>query len=149
MTVESTVEDGPTVVVTSPSEQAHVEAERTFDVPRRWALPRLEGVGGVARVEAARQFTQTATYLDTIELDLLKAKHTLRRRVGGHDAGWHLKKPRDDGSRLEMAQPLGSSAVKVPESFRAELSAIASPRALVRVATLRTRRTERRLFGAG
>lgn len=147
MTVESTVEDGPTVAVTSPSEQAHVEAERTFDVPRRWALPWLEGVGGVTRVEAARQFTQTATYLDTIELDLLKAKHTLRRRVGGHDAGWHLKKPRDDGSRLEMAQPLGSSAVKVPESFRAELSAIASPRALVRVATLRTRRTERRLFG--
>ena len=57
-----------------PAEQAHVEAERTFDVPRRWALPRLEGVGGVARVEAARQFTQTATYLDTIELDLLQGQ---------------------------------------------------------------------------
>ncbi len=41
-----------------------------------------EGVNGVARVEAARQFTQTATYLDTLELDLLQAKRTLRRRVG-------------------------------------------------------------------
>ncbi len=148
MTVDSTVADEPTVDVSGPSEQAHVEAERTFDVPRRWTLPRLEGVGGVARVDAARQFTQTATYLDTLDLDLLQAKRTLRRRVGGHDAGWHLKKPREDGSRLEMTQPLGSSAVRVPEAFRAELSDIAAPVALLRVATLRTRRTERRLWDA-
>lgn len=136
------------VVDAPPAEQGHVETERKFDVPRRWTLPKLEGVGAVAKVEASRRFTQTATYLDTLDLDLLHAKHTLRRRVGGHDAGWHLKKPLPDGSRLELAQPLTSSAVRVPPGLRSELADIAGQKPLLPVAALRTVRTERRLLDA-
>ncbi|MGV1009542.1 MAG: CHAD domain-containing protein [Dermatophilaceae bacterium] len=158
MTAEPRLDEVPAASVTpgtthetqaprDAEQQEHVEMERTFDVPRRWTSPRLDAVVGVARVDSRPAFTQTAAYLDTIGLDLLRAKHTLRRRVGGHDAGWHLKKPRDDGSRLEMAQPLGSSATRVPEPFRGELADIARPKPLVRVASLRTRRIERALVG--
>ncbi len=123
----------------------HVEAERTFTVPDGWAFPSLKGVGAVARAKRAKRFSQTATYFDTLDLDLLRARRTLRRRVGGHDAGWHLKTPRPDGSRLELGEPLGSSAVRIPRPFLDELADIAASKALVPVAVLRTDRTERAL----
>ncbi len=75
------------------------EIERKFEVPRRWACPSLAGVEAVARVEGPKRFVQTATYLDTPHLQLLRAKRTLRRRVGGIDAGWHLKLPKSADAR--------------------------------------------------
>ncbi len=122
-----------------------IETELTFEVPRRWSLPALAGVGGVAVVESARRISHTATYLDTINLDLLRNKNTLRRRVGGHDAGWHLKQPRGSDSRLEIREGLGRPGM-VPVSLRAAVSGLTGGQALVPVAVLRNRRLERQLL---
>ncbi len=129
------------------AQDRQVETERKFDVPRRWSLPWLVGVGGVANVEAPLRFSQTATYLDTPDLALLRAKRTLRRRTGGTDAGWHLKQPRSGDERLEIREPLGRSSLRVPPSLRAEVAEVLGNGPLVPIAVLRTRRTERRLMG--
>ena len=49
----------------------------------------------------------SATYWDTADLRLLRSRLTLRRRVGGDDAGWHLKLPAGADSRDEVRRPLG------------------------------------------
>lgn len=124
------------------------ETERTFEVPRRWSCPSTVGTGGVTRVEGPRRFTQTATYLDTPALTLLRHRRTLRRRVGGIDAGWHLKLPRSGDTRTEMHEPLGNSAARVPVSLRAAVTDIIGSEPVVPVAILRTRRTRRELLDA-
>lgn len=130
--------------------QEHLETERTLEVPTHWSFPRLAGVGRVTTVGAPRRMTQTATYLDTPGLDLLAHKHTLRRRTGGTDAGWHLKKPRKGDARLELGAPLGRGTSVVPSDLRDEVADIIGRRALVPVTVLRTRRTRRQLLdGAG
>ena len=125
--------------------QTSEETERKFEVPRRWTCPAVVGVGQVARVDGPKRFVQTATYLDTPRLDLLRAKRTLRRRVGGIDAGWHLKLPQDGDTRTEVHEPLGS-AVKVPPSLRALVTDVIGTAALVPVCLLRTRRARRELL---
>ena len=121
------------------------ETERTFEVPRRWTCPALLGVGAVARVEGPKRFVQTATYLDTPDLALLRAKRTLRRRVGGIDAGWHLKLPKSGETRTEVQVPLGS-AVRVPAALRELVADVIGTAALVPVSILRTRRSRRELL---
>lgn len=131
------------------AQERQVETERKYDVPRRWSFPPLAGPGGVvgvASVEPPNRFSQTATYLDTPDLTLLRAKRTLRRRTGGSDAGWHLKQPRGGDQRLEIREPLGRSSLRVPASLRAEVAEVVDKGALVPIAVLRTRRTERRLL---
>ncbi|MBK7720938.1 MAG: CYTH and CHAD domain-containing protein [Austwickia sp.] len=130
------------------AQDRQVETERKFDVPRRWSFPPMTAVADVAVVEPPKRFTQTATYLDTPELTLLRAKRTLRRRTGGSDAGWHLKQPRSGDERLEIREPLGRSSARVPAALRAEVAQVLGNRPLVPIAVLRTRRTERRLLAA-
>ncbi|MBW3085148.1 hypothetical protein KEM60_01345 [Austwickia sp. TVS 96-490-7B] len=124
------------------------EIERTFDVPDGWTCPAFTGVGAVAAVGAARRFTQTATYLDTPDLALLQARRTLRRRVGGLDAGWHLKMPPVGDSRTEVHAPLGSSAARVPAELRARVADVVGKDPLLPVTLLKTRRTRRELLNA-
>lgn len=71
----------------------HREVERKFRVDPDFSLPELIGVDGVARVEAHEPLGLSATYYDTDDLALIRWHTTLRRRVGGHDDGWHLKLP--------------------------------------------------------
>lgn len=123
------------------------ETERKFEVPRRWSCPSLPGTGAVTRVEGPRRFTQTATYLDTPDLALLRAKRTLRRRVGGIDAGWHLKLPGGGDTRTEVHEPL-ASPVRVPASLRELVADVIGTSALVPVAILRTQRVRRELRDA-
>jgi CHAD domain-containing protein len=102
--------DGPVVVA---------EIERKFEVGEGFVVPEvsdLPGVGGVA--EPASQHLD-ATYFDTADLRLEANELTLRRRTGGDDAGWHLKRPRSGGDRDEIREPLGRSAEAVPASLRA------------------------------
>ncbi|WP_242418751.1 CYTH domain-containing protein, partial [Frankia sp. CpI1-P] len=42
---------------------------------------------------APRTVTLDAVYYDSDDLRLARNQITLRRRTGGHDAGWHLKLP--------------------------------------------------------
>lgn len=135
-------------VPANPEVEIGVETEIKLDVPRRWTMPRLEGVGRVASVDAPQRLMQSATYLDTLSLDLLRNKHTLRRRTGGTDAGWHLKTPGDGYGRVEHRLPLGRSAAIVPAELHALTASIIGGTALVPVAQLRTRRTRRTLCDA-
>lgn len=122
--------------------EVEVETELKFDAPRRWSMPRLDRVAGIAAVEAPQRLTQTATYLDTLDLDLLRGRHTLRRRTGGTDAGWHLKTPGDGAGRVEHRLPLGRVSI-VPSELRDLVADLVGDSALVPVAQLRTRRTRR------
>ncbi|WP_328465279.1 CYTH and CHAD domain-containing protein [Actinoplanes sp. NBC_00393] len=77
------------------------ETERKYDVPETFELPELAGAAGIAGVGDAEIHDLDATYFDTADLRLMKNRRTLRRRTGGHDAGWHLKTPGDGSGRTE------------------------------------------------
>lgn len=96
-----------------------IEVERKFVVDADFVLPPLPEVpgwptgwsvadGGVVLLEA--------TYYDTADLRLARARITLRRRTGGKDAGWHLK-IQDGKEREEIHAPLGSAKETVPRAL--------------------------------
>lgn len=100
---------------------AHVEIESKFDVTADTAAPDL-ALGGELSADEPRVMTMSATYYDTADLRLTRAKITLRRRTGGKDAGWHVKLPSvtsggESSARLEIAFPLGEGT-EVPEEVR-------------------------------
>lgn len=93
-------------------------------------------------------FGLVADYVDTLELALIRSDHTLRRRVGGGDEGWHLKGPKREESRVEVHLPLtaGRSAALVPWQLRAQVADVVGLDALVPVARLVTERTEHQIL---
>ncbi|GAA1173736.1 CYTH and CHAD domain-containing protein [Ornithinimicrobium humiphilum] len=97
-----------------------VETELKFALGRQDPLP---SPGDLARTGPVRAHALRAVYLDTRDLLLVRHRITLRRREGGTDAGWHLKLPRPDGSRLEVHAPLvdGPGRTRVPAELVAEL----------------------------
>lgn len=132
-----------------------LETEVKFDIAQGRALPAL---GGLATVGEAREHRMRAVYLDTQDLLLIRHRITLRRREGGGDAGWHLKLPREDGSRLEIHAPLveGPGRFTVPGEFRTELATALGEAwpsgpaaALLPTAILRTHRVELDLLDDG
>ncbi len=70
-----------------------IETERKYEADAAARLPELTGLPTVAAQSEADEFRLDAEYFDTADLRLLRAGITLRRRRGGHDAGWHLKLP--------------------------------------------------------
>lgn len=116
------------------------EIERKFDVPVGFVVPDLTDVPGVVRVAPPVQQELDATYFDTPDLRLVANKITLRRRTGGDDAGWHLKRPRVDGDRDELHAPLGRATKTVPVSLLTPVSVHlrgVKPGPVVRLATAR------------
>lgn len=96
--------------------QHHVEIERSYDAPADASPPDLTGVDGIARTVTETTRHLEATYLDTADLALARARITLRRRVGGKDDGWHLKLPGDGAdTRHEVQAPL---ADELPDVIR-------------------------------
>ena len=126
---------------------SHVETEDKYDVDESAQLPALEGLPGVATVEGPVEHDLEATYFDTADLALARARITLRRRTGGHDAGWHLKL-QSDGSRLEIGAPLGRSTRTPPKALRDTVRGWTRDLPLAPVVTLRTHRTATRLLDA-
>ncbi|XVX20019.1 CHAD domain-containing protein [Actinomycetota bacterium] len=118
-----------------------VEHERKFAVDAEQDLPDLTGIVALGE---QRRHELTATYLDTVDLALIRAKVTLRRRTGGADEGWHLKLPREDGTRLEVHAPLtqGVTPARVPSGHRAAVAEIVERAPLVPAAVLETVRIE-------
>ncbi|WP_187645920.1 CYTH and CHAD domain-containing protein [Actinoplanes teichomyceticus] len=123
------------------------ETERKYDVPDTFELPDLTGAAGIARVDGAETHDLDATYFDTDDLRLMRNRRTLRRRSGGHDAGWHLKTPGDGDGRREHRMPGDSD--DVPDELRALVRAIVRRRPLTPVARLHTHRVETPLRDAG
>ncbi|WP_225752816.1 CYTH and CHAD domain-containing protein [Actinotalea sp. Marseille-Q4924] len=121
-----------------------VEREIKLDVPDGVDLPALGGLPGVAEVRP-EVIDHEAVYFDTADLRLLRNRITLRRRSGGPDEGWHLKRPLPDGDRSETRLPLGRSTRTVPAELRRQVQVHVRTGTLVPVATLRTRREVHRL----
>jgi CHAD domain-containing protein len=118
----------------------HLEIERKLDVDQSFALPDLGGIDGVATVDDPVAHDLEATYHDTADLRLARARITLRRRTGGTDAGWHLKLPATDGARRELHQPLGRAVRKPPRGLLGPVTGVLRGAPLGPVATLQTRR---------
>ncbi len=124
-------------------------------------LPDLADLPGVASVDSPDQQHLSATYLDTVDLRLVRAGITLRRRTGGIDSGWHLKLPRPlppvtqahrgsgpapELSRDELRMPLDSSAGPMaPVELVDLVQGWTRGTPLIEVATLDTERTAHRL----
>jgi inorganic triphosphatase YgiF len=127
----------------------HLETELKFEVGLDFVLPDLGGLSGGGAVTAPDAALLVASYFDTADLRLAKARITLRRRTGGGDAGWHLKLPVTAGTRRELQVPLGDDAAAVPPQLASQVSAWVRDEPLQVVAVLETRRTVRRLTSAG
>ena len=125
-----------------PRPRSSIEIEQKYEVPAGFALPDLTGLPGLATVDPAVVHQLEATYFDTVDLRLLTARRTLRRRTGGVDAGWHLKEPtRSAGAREELTLPLGRAVRTVPAALRDAVAVHARGRDLAPIARLSTDRT--------
>ena len=119
--------------------RGHLEVETKYDVGDGFAVPDLTGLDGVATVDAPVEHELEAVYFDTVDLRLLRARVTMRRRTGGGDAGWHLKLPAG-AARRELHAPLGRATTKVPKALREPVAGVLRGGSPSPVATLRTRR---------
>jgi CHAD domain-containing protein len=125
------------------------ERERKYEIVAGSGVPRLVGVGGVETQDDPVEHVLDASYYDTETFRLARGGITLRRRVGGTDAGWHLKLPVSADERQELQLPLGGDPHKVPGRLRRLVRAYTLGEKLVPIAHLRTDRFAHRLAGAG
>lgn len=144
----------------------HLEIEQKFDVDPDFERPDFTAVTAGVAAAAPVLHHLSATYFDTADGRLQAAKITLRRRVGGTDAGWHLKLPAggrlpDDArlpdgvsARREVHEPLdadgadGASAQVVPGRLASLVAEVTDGLPLAPIATLVTERTVVTLAGA-
>ena len=120
-----------------------VEIERKYALAADQELPSLAGVvleGPVA------EHHLVATYYDTPDFRLTRARQVVRHRTGGTDAGWHLKLPGESADvRYEVHAP--SDSPRVPPALRAQVADTLAGAPLFPVAVLRTHRREQQLLG--
>ena len=126
----------------------HLETEQKYDAAADFILPDLNGLEGRAKATGRQRYYLSATYFDTEELDLIKNRITLRRRVGGPDEGWHLKLPVRKDTRQEVRTPLSEGDTgTVPARLAAQVKDITAGRPLHPIAILDTERTVVTLTG--
>ncbi|GHG30466.1 MULTISPECIES: CYTH and CHAD domain-containing protein [Amycolatopsis] len=126
---------------------AVTERERKYEIVAGSGVPRLVGVGGVETQDDPVEHVLDASYYDTETFRLARSGITLRRRVGGPDAGWHLKLPVSADERQELQLPLAGDPHKVPGRLRRLVRAYTLGEKLVPIAHLRTDRFAHRLAG--
>ncbi|MGZ3147982.1 CYTH and CHAD domain-containing protein [Lentzea chajnantorensis] len=114
------------------------ETERKYEAPSDASLPDLTEITGV--VTGPEEFDLEATYFDTDDYRLARAGVTLRRRVGGHDEGWHLKLPAGTDSRQELHAPLGRAVKTPPKDLTSLVRAHTRGSSLAPVAQIKTNR---------
>jgi CHAD domain-containing protein len=113
-----------------------IEREDKYDVPSNFDLPDLSDLVPQGSIEADT-FDLTARYFDTLSDDLRRHSLTLRRRTGGHDAGWHLKLPAGV-ARTEIT--VESAAGSPPRELSALLLGVRRGQRLMARALLHTTR---------
>ncbi|MGW3138542.1 CYTH and CHAD domain-containing protein [Streptomyces sp. NPDC001139] len=127
--------------------QSKRETERKYAAPpaddTAW-LRELTGVDGVVSVVERGSEDVDAVYHDTEDLRLAGASATLRRRTGGHDAGWHLKLPLPGDSREEVQAPVSPT---IPDDLRALALSRTRGAPLTPVVRVRSTRSTRDLLG--
>jgi hypothetical protein len=146
-----------------------IEIERKYDVEPEAGTPVFVGVGPIASVERPEVRELDAVYFDTADLALARAHVALRRREGGPDAGWHVKRDAGEG-RIEQHWALGTvddglprprvgqglreqdgtdgAQASVPSELRNAVRDIVDDAALVPVARVRNHRVVNRLLDA-
>ncbi len=124
----------------------HLEIERTYDLPEGGDLPDLIGVGSILATDHQAPIALDATYWDTERYDLVAARVTVRRRTGGADAGWHIKRAASVTVRHEQHFPLTEDADAVPDAVLAALFTERRGRGLRPVVRITTARTITRLL---
>jgi CHAD domain-containing protein len=128
---------------------SHLEVERTWEIAPGLDLPDLSGVSPVAAVRVLADERLDATYLDTADLKLARARITLRRRSGGRDAGWHLKLPATGDAREELHRPSrGTRSTTPPRELAALVRSRTRGARLVPVVRLQTERRVVQLLDA-
>ncbi|WP_066515700.1 CYTH domain-containing protein [Curtobacterium ammoniigenes] len=125
---------------------SHLEIERTYDLPEGVAPPSLDGVATIVGSERLDPFELDATYWDTANYDLVAARVTVRRRTGGPDAGWHIKRAASDTHREEQHFPLTDDPDSVPAALLDALFIERRGRALTPIVRIQTQRTVTRLL---
>lgn len=140
-----------------------IEIERKYDVTETAGVPAFVGVGPIAVIEAPEVRELDAVYYDTTDLKLAHARVALRRREGGPDAGWHIKRDVEEG-RMEQHWSLGIEAddraavsdsrgraegrASVPQFLVEELADLIGEAELVPIARVRNHRMVSRLLDA-
>lgn len=131
------------------SEPEHsLEIECKYDVDERTPVPDWSALPGVHRVGSAEVRELDARYLDTSDGALARALTVVRRRTGGPDAGWHVKRSTLQGkweSRWPLEAGTESPDIVVPDEIIAAVASIASPPFDV-VARIQNSRTAYALF---
>ncbi|HEY7100383.1 MAG TPA: CYTH and CHAD domain-containing protein [Mycobacteriales bacterium] len=115
------------------------EIENKYAVPADFSVDDRLAVDGV-RLGEPQRLELSAIYYDTSDLRLAADNVALRRRTGGHDAGWHVKRYRAPGERDEVQLPMGRGGA-IPAAVNAEVRAISRGETLrpsVRMTTVRT-----------
>ncbi|GAB3608761.1 hypothetical protein GCM10027414_08860 [Humibacter ginsengiterrae] len=137
-----------------------IEIERKYDVTETADVPAFVGVGPIAVIEAPEVRELDAVYYDTAGFALAHARVALRRREGGPDEGWHIKRDVEEG-RMEQHWSLaiesdehGSSGAhgdgrpSVPALLIEEVTALIGDAELMPVARVRNHRVVSRLLDA-
>jgi hypothetical protein len=86
-----------------------VEIERKYDLDADVGTPVFVGIGPVAAVSTPEVRDLDARYFDTVDFALARAHVAVRRREGGPDAGWHVKRDAAEG-RVEQHWPLDAAS---------------------------------------
>ena len=122
--------------------------ERSLEVERKFTAPGgfEPDWAGLVEVATTTTYELDATYHDTLACTLADSGWSLRRRTGGRDDGWHLKRPASGEGRTEVAAP---DADTVPDPLRQEVREVTGLAAIVPVARLQTTRVESVLAIAG
>jgi hypothetical protein len=129
-----------------------IEIERKYDVSAAGGVPAFVGVGPIAVIEAPEVRDLDAVYYDTADLALARSRVALRRRVGGPDAGWHIKREAGEG-RLEQHWAIGEEShvggrPAVPSHVRDAVRELVGDAELSPVARVRNHRVVCRLLDA-
>ncbi|CAN5392459.1 CYTH and CHAD domain-containing protein [soil metagenome] len=118
----------------------HLETERTYELAGAGVPDLVAGTDAViASVDDLGTVQLEATYVDTADLSLLARRVTLRRRLGGDDAGWHLKLPPEDDTRQEVHWPPGAYS-EIPAAVQHTVTSLVLGRSLQPVVSLATTR---------
>jgi CHAD domain-containing protein len=116
------------------------EIENKYEVPADFSVDDRLAVDGV-RLGEPQRYELSAIYYDTSDLRLAADNVALRRRTGGHDAGWHVKRYRAAGERDEVQLPVGRGGA-VPAAVNAEVRAVSRGETLRPAVRMTTQRTE-------
>jgi CHAD domain-containing protein len=116
------------------------EIETKYEVPADFSVDDRLAVDGV-RLGEPQRHELSAIYYDTSDLRLAADNVALRRRTGGHDAGWHVKRYRGAGDRDEVQLPMSRGGA-IPAAVNAEVRAVSRGEALRPAVRMTTQRTE-------